>query len=151
MPVIQRTALLDARVFDRQRLSEPRTVAIDGTVIGDDPSGAEHADVAGAALLPDLIDAHVHRASGARFRPHRPRQRHPWQAGRPAPPAGEVQPRLPARLRSAGRRPAIRHLPCSAAPGTSPARLSAPTPAPYPVFTSGPFGIVPLIFPNEPR
>jgi imidazolonepropionase-like amidohydrolase len=60
MPVTQRTALLNARVFDGHGLTSPRTVVIDGTVIGDDPSGAEQVDVAGAALLPGLIDAHVH-------------------------------------------------------------------------------------------
>jgi imidazolonepropionase-like amidohydrolase len=52
--------LLNARVFDGQRLSEPRTVVIDGSVIGDDPSGARQIDAAGSALLPGLIDAHVH-------------------------------------------------------------------------------------------
>jgi imidazolonepropionase-like amidohydrolase len=60
MSATDRTALLNARVFDGQRLSEPRTVVIDGSVIGDDPSGALQVDVAGAALLPGLIDAHVH-------------------------------------------------------------------------------------------
>lgn len=60
MSVTQRTALLNARVFDGYRLTAPRTVVIDGTVIGDDPSGAARVDVAGAALLPGLIDAHVH-------------------------------------------------------------------------------------------
>lgn len=50
----------NARVFDGQRLSEPRTVVIDGSVIGGDPSGARQIDAAGAALLPGLIDAHVH-------------------------------------------------------------------------------------------
>ncbi|MEW9555271.1 amidohydrolase family protein [Nonomuraea sp. NPDC050783] len=48
------------RVFDGMRLGEPRTVVIDGALIGDDPEGAEEIDAAGAALLPGLIDAHVH-------------------------------------------------------------------------------------------
>lgn len=55
-----RTALRNVRVFDGRRLGEPRTVVIDGALIGDDPAGAEEIDAAGAALLPGLIDAHVH-------------------------------------------------------------------------------------------
>jgi imidazolonepropionase-like amidohydrolase len=55
-----RTALTGARVFDGERLTEPRTVVIDGAVIGSDPAGAREIDAAGAVLLPGLIDAHLH-------------------------------------------------------------------------------------------
>jgi imidazolonepropionase-like amidohydrolase len=55
-----KTALTNVRVFDGHRLTEPRTVVIDGTLIGADPTGAREIDASGAALLPGLIDAHVH-------------------------------------------------------------------------------------------
>ncbi|MFC8454812.1 amidohydrolase family protein [Kitasatospora sp. NPDC057223] len=55
-----RTALTDVRVFDGRRLTEPRTVVIDGPVIGTDPAGARTVDGRGAVLLPGLIDAHIH-------------------------------------------------------------------------------------------
>jgi imidazolonepropionase-like amidohydrolase len=55
-----RIALTNARVFDGVQLSEPRTVVIDGAVIGTDAAGARVIDAAGAALLPGLIDAHLH-------------------------------------------------------------------------------------------
>ncbi|GJF33434.1 amidohydrolase [Kitasatospora sp. NE20-6] len=55
-----RIALTDVRVFDGRRLSEPRTVVIDGAVIGTDPTGARTTDCGGAVLLPGLIDAHIH-------------------------------------------------------------------------------------------
>jgi hypothetical protein len=48
------------RVFHGLRLTEPRTVVIDGAVIGSDSSGAREIDAAGAVLLPGLIDAHIH-------------------------------------------------------------------------------------------
>ncbi|MCO5970970.1 amidohydrolase family protein [Actinoallomurus soli] len=53
-------ALTDVRVFDGHRLTPPRTVVIDGAVIGTDPTGARRIDAPGAVLLPGLIDAHVH-------------------------------------------------------------------------------------------
>lgn len=56
----RRTALTGVRVFDGRELSEPRTVVIDGAVIGTDPTGADVVDGRGAVLLPGLIDAHVH-------------------------------------------------------------------------------------------
>jgi imidazolonepropionase-like amidohydrolase len=59
-PVVGRTALTGVRVFDGQRLTEPRTVVIDGAMIGSDSSGAREIDTAGAVLLPGLIDAHIH-------------------------------------------------------------------------------------------
>ena len=55
-----RTALTGVRVFDGHRLSEPRTVVVDGEVIGTDPAGARIVDADGAVLLPGLIDAHIH-------------------------------------------------------------------------------------------
>ncbi|GAA0359097.1 amidohydrolase family protein [Actinoallomurus spadix] len=55
-----RTALTNVRVFDGHRLTDPRTVVIDGTVIGADPTGAREIDASDAVLLPGLIDAHVH-------------------------------------------------------------------------------------------
>jgi imidazolonepropionase-like amidohydrolase len=55
-----RTALTGVRVFDGRQLSEPRTVVIDGPVIGTDPAGARIVDADGGVLLPGLIDAHIH-------------------------------------------------------------------------------------------
>lgn len=59
-PVRDRTALTNVRVFDGHGLTQPRTVVIDGPVIGTDPAGAEIVDAGGAILLPGLIDAHIH-------------------------------------------------------------------------------------------
>ena len=55
-----RTALTNVRVFDGQRLTDPTTVVIDGSVIGDKADGAQEVDAAGATLLPGLIDCHLH-------------------------------------------------------------------------------------------
>lgn len=55
-----KTALTGVRVFDGHQLSEPRTVVIDGAVLGTDPAGAEVVDGTGGVLLPGLIDAHIH-------------------------------------------------------------------------------------------
>ena len=55
-----RTALRNVRVFDGFELSEPQTVVIDGGIIGNDAHGAREIDAAGCALLPGLIDSHVH-------------------------------------------------------------------------------------------
>ncbi|HEY2061412.1 MAG TPA: amidohydrolase family protein [Amycolatopsis sp.] len=60
MAALGKTALVNVRVFDGDGLTEPRTVVIDGPVIGTDPAGAREVDAAGAVLLPGLIDAHVH-------------------------------------------------------------------------------------------
>jgi imidazolonepropionase-like amidohydrolase len=60
MPVTERTALTEVRVFDGRRLLPPATVVIDGGVLGSDPAGARVVDCEGAVLLPGLIDAHVH-------------------------------------------------------------------------------------------
>lgn len=58
--MVVKTVLRDVRVFDGNGLTMPRTVVIDGTVIGADPAGGREIDAAGATLLPGLIDAHVH-------------------------------------------------------------------------------------------
>ncbi|WP_327154043.1 amidohydrolase family protein [Streptomyces tubercidicus] len=55
-----KTALNGVRVFDGRQLSEPRTVVIDGGVIGTDAAGAQLIEASGAVLLPGLIDAHIH-------------------------------------------------------------------------------------------
>jgi imidazolonepropionase-like amidohydrolase len=56
----ERSALLNVRVFNGRRLTDPGRVVIDGEVIGSDVSGARRLDADGAVLLPGLIDAHVH-------------------------------------------------------------------------------------------
>lgn len=55
-----RIAVTNVRVFDGHRLTPPRTVVIEGGVIGTDAAGAEVVDADGGVLLPGLIDAHVH-------------------------------------------------------------------------------------------
>jgi imidazolonepropionase-like amidohydrolase len=55
-----KTALTNVRVFDGQQLRAPATVVIEGDRIGADPAGATVVDGNGGALLPGLIDAHVH-------------------------------------------------------------------------------------------
>ncbi|MCX5535825.1 amidohydrolase family protein [Streptomyces sp. NBC_00006] len=57
-----RTALTHVRVFDGQRITEPRTVVIDGDVISADTTtaGSRVVDGDGMVLIPGLIDAHVH-------------------------------------------------------------------------------------------
>ncbi|MEU2205691.1 amidohydrolase family protein [Streptomyces hygroscopicus] len=61
-PTASRTALTHVRVCDGDRLTEPRTVVIDGAAISADTSthGAQVIDGHGMVLLPGLIDAHVH-------------------------------------------------------------------------------------------
>jgi imidazolonepropionase-like amidohydrolase len=58
-------AITNVRVFDGERLSEPVTVAVDGETISavqpaGDARGADEVDGGGGALLPGLIDTHVH-------------------------------------------------------------------------------------------
>lgn len=55
-----KVALTNVRVFDKDGFSEPRTVVIDGELIGSDPEGARVIDCNGGFLLPGFIDAHVH-------------------------------------------------------------------------------------------
>jgi imidazolonepropionase-like amidohydrolase len=56
----EKVALTNVRVFDGHELRERGTVVIDGGVVGNDSTGARIIDTDGAALLPGLIDAHVH-------------------------------------------------------------------------------------------
>lgn len=62
---LERTVLTNVRVFDGHRLLPPDTLVLDGAVIGTDPSGARRIDGHGAAVLPGLIDAHVHLSGRA--------------------------------------------------------------------------------------
>ncbi|GAA3290275.1 amidohydrolase family protein [Streptomyces cinereospinus] len=55
-----RVALTNVRVFDGSGLTAPRTVVIDGGLIGVSAVGARRIDCGGAILLPGLIDAHIH-------------------------------------------------------------------------------------------
>ncbi|HTJ35545.1 MAG TPA: amidohydrolase family protein [Dactylosporangium sp.] len=56
-----KTVLRNVRVFDGRQLLPPGTVSLDGDRIEPDASGAKIVvDGAGAALLPGLIDAHLH-------------------------------------------------------------------------------------------
>ena len=59
------TAIANVRVFDGERLSEPATVAVEGTMISgrtraDSTPGADVVGGGGGTLLPGLIDTHVH-------------------------------------------------------------------------------------------
>jgi imidazolonepropionase-like amidohydrolase len=56
----EKIALTNVRVFDGRQLSAPRTVVIENGVIGLSALGARTIDGKGAALLPGLIDAHIH-------------------------------------------------------------------------------------------
>ncbi|MET9252705.1 amidohydrolase family protein [Streptomyces sp. NPDC003717] len=57
---LDRFALTNVRVFDGTALTAPRTVVVEGGVIGLNPLGARRIDGGGAVLLPGLIDAHLH-------------------------------------------------------------------------------------------
>ncbi|GAA3573552.1 amidohydrolase family protein [Nonomuraea rosea] len=63
------TAVINARVFDGERVLPETTVVIDGGQIsavgGETPAGAQVVDGSGATLLPGLIDAHVHTSEEA--------------------------------------------------------------------------------------
>lgn len=59
-PTPAKTAIANVRVFDGRALSGPATVVVVGDRIGTDETGARVVDGAGCALLPGLIDAHVH-------------------------------------------------------------------------------------------
>ena len=58
------TSIINAQVFDGDRLLDATTVVIEGhhivTLGGDAPTGSTIVDASGATLLPGLIDAHVH-------------------------------------------------------------------------------------------
>ncbi|MGH3500474.1 MAG: amidohydrolase family protein [Nocardioidaceae bacterium] len=58
--MVGKLVLRNVRMFDGRGLTEPRAVVIDGSVIGEDPTGAREFDATGATLLPGLIDSHVH-------------------------------------------------------------------------------------------
>ncbi|NUT51027.1 MAG: amidohydrolase family protein [Saccharothrix sp.] len=64
-----RTAIVNARVFDGERVVDADTVVVDGGVIasvgGTAPAGGEVVDAAGGTLLPGLFDAHVHTGDEA--------------------------------------------------------------------------------------
>jgi imidazolonepropionase-like amidohydrolase len=59
-----KTAIINARVFDGEKILEATTVVIEGTNIvaigGSVPSDAQIIDANGGTLLPGLIDSHVH-------------------------------------------------------------------------------------------
>lgn len=61
---MDRTAIVDARVFDGEEVVDAGVVVLEGARIravgGPVPDGAEVVDAAGSTLLPGLIDAHVH-------------------------------------------------------------------------------------------
>ena len=60
----KKIAIDNVRVFTGCALSQPRTVVIDGSVIGSNTNGAHHIDAKGATLIPGLIDAHCHPMNG---------------------------------------------------------------------------------------
>ncbi|MEV6714725.1 amidohydrolase family protein [Lentzea sp. NPDC051208] len=63
------TAIINAKIFDGERVLDQHTVLIEGSSIlgltGAPPSHAHVVDAAGATLLPGLIDAHVHTSVDA--------------------------------------------------------------------------------------
>ncbi|MEU8357049.1 amidohydrolase family protein [Nonomuraea sp. NPDC048882] len=60
-------ALVNARVFDGWRLTEPATVVVENGLIASGAARGERIDARGAVLLPGLIDGHVHvRSARAR-------------------------------------------------------------------------------------
>lgn len=56
----RKIVITNVRVFNGSQLSEPTTVAIEGGLIVSDVADAIEVDGEGGALLPGLIDAHVH-------------------------------------------------------------------------------------------
>ncbi|GAA3213698.1 amidohydrolase family protein [Dactylosporangium siamense] len=61
-------ALTNVRVFDGVKLGDPTTVGVDGGLITAATKHAERVDCHGAALLPGLIDTHVHVTEVAHLR-----------------------------------------------------------------------------------
>ncbi|CAD6582175.1 MAG: hypothetical protein CYPHOPRED_001858 [Cyphobasidiales sp. Tagirdzhanova-0007] len=60
MTTLNKTVIVNVRVFDGRSISDLKTVVIDGDKIGEDASGATIVDGAGGFLLPGFIDCHVH-------------------------------------------------------------------------------------------
>ncbi|KAF2180524.1 putative hydrolase [Zopfia rhizophila CBS 207.26] len=56
----KKLAIDNVRVFNGHKLLPPSTVIIDGPLISDDPTDAEHFDGSSLTLLPGLIDSHIH-------------------------------------------------------------------------------------------
>jgi imidazolonepropionase-like amidohydrolase len=58
------TAIINARIFDGERVIDDQTVVLKGAhiqgLVGEAPAGATIIDAHGATLMPGLIDAHVH-------------------------------------------------------------------------------------------
>ncbi len=57
---MMRTVLRGAQIFDGERVTAGREVAMDGTTIASPTDGHEVVDLAGATLLPGLVDVHQH-------------------------------------------------------------------------------------------
>ncbi|MEW5356950.1 amidohydrolase family protein [Streptomyces sp. 16-176A] len=60
LPLGEKVALTNVRIFDGDQVTFPRTVVIDNGRIGISSLGARRIDCGGAMLLPGLIDAHIH-------------------------------------------------------------------------------------------
>ena len=56
----RKVVINNVRIFDGQQVIGPRTVVIDGPLIGGDPEGAEEIDGQNGVLIPGLIDCHIH-------------------------------------------------------------------------------------------
>lgn len=56
----RKTAITNVRVFEGGSLSEPKTVVIEGGVIGSNVDDAQVIDGKGLFLFPGFIDAHIH-------------------------------------------------------------------------------------------
>ena len=56
----RKTAIQNVRIFDGEKITEPRTVVIQDGLITSDANNAEVVDGKGHILIPGLIDCHVH-------------------------------------------------------------------------------------------
>jgi imidazolonepropionase-like amidohydrolase len=59
-PASAKIAIDNVRVFNGHDIGPATTVVIDGTIIGEDTTGAKHIDAKGSTLIPGLIDSHCH-------------------------------------------------------------------------------------------
>lgn len=59
-PASAKIAIDNVRVFNGHDIDPATTVVIDGTIIGEDTTGAKHIDAKGSTLIPGLIDSHCH-------------------------------------------------------------------------------------------